>query len=264
MVLGADHFYSFGVLLAYSFAFGIRDLHNQNLVVTESHIQAIDAEVVLADLILPNESVLLPYKDIEFESCGARTLRATMGGLSNDDRRNIFSGYVDTFAAIFKSHAQLCATFDAIDLTAPIRVIVRNTKNYKSHLNRTVPIQDLLSEEVVQLERGDIPYFFKKLGDERLFYLNDKNFGVGTVQDLGRFKTDIDRHAQSPKKLIGNTDLIERKMVQGIFLFQKQFGDFGRYEFRWNGRNLSFDAELAQNDLTGHTFRKKASSQIKS
>ena len=172
LVLGADHFYSFGVLLAYSFAFGIRDLHNQNLVVTESHIQAIDAEVVLTDLILPNESVLLPYKDIEFNTCGANTLRGSIGGFSNDDRRNVFAGYVDTFAAIFKSHAQLCATFDAIDLTAPIRVIVRNTKNYKSHLNRTVPIQDLLSEEVVQLDRGDVPYFFKKLGDERLFYLS--------------------------------------------------------------------------------------------
>ena len=97
-----QHFYSFGVLLAYAYAFGIRDLHKFNLIKTKTHLQVIDAEVVLANLILPNETVLLPFKDVPFEDCGANLLVNSLEQLSADRRRLIFAGHFDLFAVIFK------------------------------------------------------------------------------------------------------------------------------------------------------------------
>jgi lantibiotic modifying enzyme len=42
----SSHAYSLGVLLAYCYIFGIRDLHRHNLVKTQAHLQVVDAEVV--------------------------------------------------------------------------------------------------------------------------------------------------------------------------------------------------------------------------
>ena len=79
--ISEGHFYSFGALLAYSFIFGIRDLHCGNLVMTSSHLQVVDVEVVLARLILPHESILLPFKQIPWEGSGIAALSPSCSAL---------------------------------------------------------------------------------------------------------------------------------------------------------------------------------------
>src|ERR1017187_4327930 len=64
--LAPSHFYGFGILLAYTYIFGIRDLHRQNLILTKSHLQPVDVEVVLTKLVLPSETLLLPFKNMGY------------------------------------------------------------------------------------------------------------------------------------------------------------------------------------------------------
>jgi hypothetical protein len=251
-----EHFYSFGVLLGYAYIFGIRDLHKYNLILTETHVQAIDAEVVLTDLILPNESVLLPFKDIDFDLCGARTIWPTLNEISKSAQRNVFAGYVDLFANVFKKHEEILSMLNKLNLDAPIRVIVRNTREYSRHLNKSFVLTNLLLEEAVQLERGDIPYFFKKCGDDRLYFLTDPQGAAETVADTGLFLPDIARHAEIPNKLVGNRSTIEQKMIQGLFLMEKWFNVTEAYELTWCGRSLRSQPNEIHNEFTGRTFRK--------
>jgi hypothetical protein len=256
-----QHFYAFGVLLAYAYALGVRDLHKNNLILTETHLQVIDAEIVLTDLILPNETVLLPFKDIAFDRCGANSLAQSLSDFSTNDRRQIFAGYFDVFAILHRRQKEIQTTLENATLTAPIRVIVRNTRVYKRHQDGTTQIHGLLAEERVQLERGDIPYFFKKCDDGNLYWLSSANGAESIVSSFGEFGPDIARHAQIPAKLVGAPTTIERKMIQGAFLLQKLLVDSAAYDFAWNGKRLLLNADGCENQFTGQTFRKKLAAQ---
>lgn len=255
--INSEHFYSFGVLLAYTFAFGIRDLHRSNLVLTESHLQPVDAEVVFTDLVLPNETILLPFKDIEFSQCGLSALGKEANKPSAENMDHLFSGYVDMFATLFRFRENLLLSFESVILNAPIRVIVRNTKIYKKHMSREALVYDFLPEEIKQLERDDIPYFFKRCGDDRVFWISGEDNEISSVQSLANFKSDISRHAQTPRHLLSDPALIEKKMVQGVFFLQKHFGDFKHRDFFWNGKNFRIGPDLCENKFTGHTFKKR-------
>jgi hypothetical protein len=255
-----EHFYGFGVLLAYAYVFGIRDLHTNNLILTDTHLQAIDAEIVLTDLVLPHETILLPFKDVEFDRCGASKLATAMDEFSKDGRREILAGYLDAFAIFFRKQIEIQQTLETSLLTTPARVIVRNTREYRPYLNGSAPLDDLLPEERIQIERGDVPYFFKICGDQNLYWLSESNGAKSIVSDLGDYAPDIARHAQSPEKIIGTPSVIERKMVQGAFLLKKLFHDNAAYEFAWNGKQILIEENGLENHATGHAFRNKSKS----
>jgi lantibiotic modifying enzyme len=257
-----EHFYSFGVLLAYSFVFGIRDLHKFNLVRTKSHLQAVDAEVVFTDLLLPHESVLLPFKDVSIELSGIRHLTDSLGKIPTNEKRAILSGYFDLFAVLYEKQEQILAALETNAGDAPVRVILRNTGIYKAHLKGGPKIDDLLAEEKEQLNRGDIPYFFKRLGDDRLHWLSASDHNVGVVATVGNFQADVSRHASSPSKLIGNRELTEKKMVHGTFLLQKQLLIREPYNFLWNEKFLRISLEGLVNEATGREFRNSSRSPL--
>jgi len=250
-----QHFYSFGVLLGYTYAFGIRDLHKFNLIKTKSHLQVIDAEVVLTNLILPNETILLPFKDVPFEDCGASLLIDSLEQLSTEQRRLIFAGYFDLFAVIFKKQKALVDCLTTIQCQAPIRILVRNTRIYSNHLNGKSKIQDLLEEEQLQLERGDVPYFFKRLSDDRLYWISSENRNAASVKSLESFKSDVDRHAQPVSILLGTPEAVEKKMAQGALFLQRKLGISEAYEFSWNGGKLILSSGEFKNAFTGTQFR---------
>ena len=55
-------------------------------------------------------------------------------------------------------------------LTIPIRHIMRDTVQYRKWLeDQEVPVISFCSDELKQLERRDIPYYFKFLGDPNLY-----------------------------------------------------------------------------------------------
>ena len=255
-----QHFYSFGVLLAYAYLFGIRDLHKFNLIKTKTHLQVIDAEVVLTNLILPNESVLLPFKDVPFEVCGLNLLTDSLDDLTPSQRQSMFAGYFDLFALAFCRQKLLLEALDNAASIAPIRVIIRNTKVYTGHLNGNSRIPDLLSEEQIQIERGDVPYFFKRIGDQQLHWISSASGSTSSVQSTESFKVDVDRHAQTPSVLIGSPDTIEKKMAQGALFLQRKFGSSDSCEFSWNGKKLLLEPSELKNEFTGSYFssRKKS------
>jgi len=104
---------------------------------------------------------------------------------------NCSPGYFDLFAALYQNHTEILQSFENTVFSTPIRVIIRNTRNYRHHLSNQTPINDLLPEDRIQLERGDIPYFLKKCEDDRLYWISSESGNESVVAEVGSFKMDI-------------------------------------------------------------------------
>lgn len=238
----ASHFYSFGALLAYCYVFGIRDLHSGNLLMTPTHLQVIDAEVVLTRLVLPHETVLLPFKEVRWQKSGVGAL-VSESQLSSENGEIILSGYFDMFTHLIKNRSLLLKKFEGVtDLDIPIRVLLRNTVDYKT-------AKDFLSEEFAQLLRNDIPYFFKRLGQKELLWLEKKDTEIKTGP-LGRFEPDIARHAIHPSVILSEEMISNERLVQGAFLIYRKLGLSSEYRLKnntqINSRSIFFESSNYQ------------------
>jgi len=158
--------------------FGITDILSENLIVTEKGLCAIDIESVFH---ITNNAfdtgVLVGRNSLPF-MCGL----AAMPRVSN------WKDVLLTFEKFFltATEKQKCLNdyiqdhFEEMKQQA-IRTLIRNTFHYatgKDDLSLIDPDQtklDLLPEEKIQLKRGDIPYFFKKIGTEGLYCYTTKD-----------------------------------------------------------------------------------------
>ncbi|MBX9767482.1 MAG: type 2 lantipeptide synthetase LanM [Bdellovibrionales bacterium] len=216
-------FYSFGALLAYCYIFGIQDLHKFNVVETHTHLQVIDAEAVLSNLTLPNETLLLPFKSVDHSTAAMDSIAASYKNFRYEQVKALFAGYYDLCSILLRQTNEIKTVVrDAVPAKTPIRVILRNTAKYTDMLaSRNFP-GDLLHEEAEQLNRGDVPYFFKFIGTENLYWINQKGNVSTTVKKLGVFDGDVRRSGSSLDILLGEKSDLEKRMHQGgLFLLMK-------------------------------------------
>jgi len=220
--LQPSHFYGFGVLLAYTYIFGIRDLHQQNLIMTKTHLQPVDIEVVFTQLVLPSETLLLPFKTFGYEAVGIGSLAKSPRDFGQEQVRQVFAGYFDFFICAKNRKDQIAHALSDADLSShPCRVIVRNTSEYGRHIEGKQPLEPLASEKA-QLSRGDIPYYFKYLGKKDLRWLATPDQHE-IEEHLGIFTEDIDRHAVSPLGLLEANLSTDQKMIQGAMQIVRHF-----------------------------------------
>ncbi len=216
-----SHYYSLGALLGYTYALGIRDLHKANVITMKHHIQIVDVEVVFASLLLPNETLLLPFKEIGVESCGAQGL--LNDGVSTERLALILAGYFDVFESLFRNRERIIDVFDDLDTTIrtiPIRHILRDTFRYRAS-DRDSFDPPLLSAENRQLDRGDIPYFFKLLGQPEVFEYVDRNGAIANVELQEPFLRGAAREAISPKSLLEQGRLDALRATGILYLVKK-------------------------------------------
>jgi len=216
-----EHFYAFGVLIAYCYIFGIRDLHKQNLIKTESHFQVVDAEVVFTRLILPSETLLLPFKHIGYELAGIGVFANNKSEHTTEQKQKIIDGYIDLFKLVMVRKNEIDKVLGELDLRShPVRVIVRNTSEYKNILN--LPPANFLDSELMQLERGDIPFFFKYLGCDSLFWTEKRDKESIDFIKL-EFEKDINRHAKFYPNGWCDSIATEKMLATGFLSISKFF-----------------------------------------
>lgn len=166
-----EQLFGFGYLLAYAYAFGIQDIFAENTIRTPSGLQVIDAEIVFSKFTLPNESFLFPFRNCAFEKAALSHLLPSMAEIDLSAIKQILRGFCELLSAVDKNRSQILERLSRETSLAevPIRILLRETSDYRSWQTREYA-RPLLSEEVEQLKRGDIPYFFKLMGDPGLFY----------------------------------------------------------------------------------------------
>lgn len=188
-----------GRSLAFWSWFGVADLHWENMVLgldAEGHIvfTPVDIEMVLADLSLPTETKLLPDADPEVadvcrHAAGVRRVLPYLGKPLDVADLLIMASAYRKMLALLDGHAREMASFFE-QLPAwremPIRVCLRGTDEYvQGDFRELWP--PLLDEEKEQLDRGDIPYFFRLYDKPGIHY-----FGNSTLSDIGTLPMEGD------------------------------------------------------------------------
>ncbi len=161
---------------------GLSDLHWENLVLGVDArgrivFGPLDVEMILADLSSPTETKLLPDADPEYaavcqHAAGVRRVLPYLGKpVQPADLLAMLGGYRETLGCLTRHARELGRVFaDLAELRqTPIRVCLRGTEEYV----RAEPAAlwpPLLPEELLQLERGDVPYFFRLYGERGIHY----------------------------------------------------------------------------------------------
>ena len=112
--------------------------------------------------------------------------------MTEENKKQLILGYWDLFDFVIRKKQEIEEILATQDFSKkPCRMIIRNTSEYKYFLER-LP-DNALPSEIEQMKRGDIPYYFKFIGDKNLYWLN--SFGTyRNESSVGIFQRDIDRH----------------------------------------------------------------------
>lgn len=162
-----------GRLLALSSWLGLSDLHWENLVLgVDRHERTVfgplDIEMIFAVLSLPTETKLLPDPDPEYaqvcrHASGVRRALPYLGKpIQAEHLVALASAYRRVLELLDRHASAIARAFLALPglHETPIRICLRGTDDYVRA--RSEPLwPPLLPAEVEQLERGDIPYFFR-------------------------------------------------------------------------------------------------------
>lgn len=172
---------------------GVADLHWENLVLGvdargRTVFGPLDIEMILADLSLPTETKLLPDADPEYaavcqHASGVRRVLPFLGKpVTPDILLNVAGAYRGTLQLLGRHQSAIAKVFSSLPglRATPLRVLLRGTAEYV-HANVQPLWPPLLEAETEQLERGDIPYFFRLYGRAGIYYYTEP-----TLSRLGR------------------------------------------------------------------------------
>ncbi|MEP7052380.1 MAG: hypothetical protein ABJB12_18580 [Pseudomonadota bacterium] len=170
--------------------FGVADLHWENLVLGRDArgrtvFGPLDVEMILADFARPTETKLLPDADPEYaaicrHAAGVRRVLPYLGKpIAAPELVEMVSAYRSTLLLLDRNAAALAAVLDSLPelREAPIRVCLRGTAEYVAG-DRAKLWPPLLEAEAEQLERGDVPYFFRLYGRPGIHYYGDEALGL--------------------------------------------------------------------------------------
>jgi lantibiotic modifying enzyme len=184
-------YFTVGQQIAYFVSLGITDLLLENFQINENGLQLIDAECIFGFTTNLEESALLPFSGQIFD--GKFGLFAYYFGL--EDKKllgHLIAGYVDGLHKIEVNREEI---IDSLNKELgdcnilPIRVLLRPTAEYDLFLNQDIlPSAPFIKEEITQLNRGDVPYFFKYYAGSEVMYYTTADFNIGIV-DLGPLQT---------------------------------------------------------------------------
>ena len=180
-----------GQLLAFAQFFGWTDLHSENIAVGREKggrmvFGPMDLEAVFESQIFPIRTMLLPTTTSHGRATfGLGRILPILGSISPADLLIMAVAFHQQWGLLFENQARILRTLQKMireDHQAPqdrskprihsipIRFLIRPTRDYRSHE------ADLLDEELEQLARGDIPYFFRFLDQpSKLFYFAERS-----------------------------------------------------------------------------------------
>lgn len=178
-----DAYRCIGSALACLLWFGITDLHGSNVVFGLDPagclvFSPVDIECLFEDIYLPSQAHLVPAGKSQIKSSGLAAVRKYL----------LEHGTISMIAAVCDGFLEAISFFERFDaelmpvvsrderLEVPVRVIIRSTRDYHAVLMKKgePAAPPLAPSERVQLDRGDIPYFFRRMSRrEILSYADD-------------------------------------------------------------------------------------------
>lgn len=168
-----------GKQVAYFSVFGVSDILLENIKIHAQGIQLIDLECLFDYNLCLEEMALLPYPDTEFN--GKYGLFPFLFRVGDSNLVGHFAcGLIEGILTL-KYHQEIILKTLQKEISnhsapIPIRVLLRSTAIYDLYLSEGLtPLHPFIPSERQQLERGEIPYFFKYIGEPLIrFYKNEE------------------------------------------------------------------------------------------
>lgn len=202
LILERKNLLSIGSLIALVQWFGMGDLHSENIFIGFQNnrfiASPIDIECIFEEYKIPSQSLIIPSFLIKEEESGLAKVFDTfkLKPIENSSSVLLF-GYADTYLKL-SEHAE--SIFSSIKSVSPIekicsRVILRSTQKYYDHISDSKKL-DLYPDEEHQTDNGDIPYFFRFLTSQQIyFWKTEKEYEQSSI-----LLSDFDKlEAQLPK-----------------------------------------------------------------
>lgn len=246
--LSDRNFLEIGSIIAMAQWFGLSDLHHENMFIGHKVdgrfvCSPIDIECIFEHHNLPSQSLLVPSYLIKKEQSGLRSIFKHVNEGSHI--ACLISGYIDTYVklnSVSNDIYQLVLSLSDIkDISS--RVILRSTQKYYD-LKEGVDNFDLFDEERKQIENGDIPYFFKFLDSEDIYYWNTPESFSKVNISLNDFE-NLNQQIITFDKTFFSSDKKDTQLNLGISQITKYF-DLNRamdYQVSFDSTEISYIGE---------------------
>lgn len=176
----ADEARKLGAAIALMAFFGVVDLNMENVQFARREqrfvFAPLDIECIGADVSHLAQSFLAYSKQVPEFKCGLVSLLPLLRKNRDALACGLLVGYLDTLAHALTIEGQLDLIMArAIGLERPpIRVLLRPTKSYSGFMNGTAKAKEFaispLASEIEQMQRGDIPYYFRYPDEEVIYH----------------------------------------------------------------------------------------------
>lgn len=163
-----------GAVIGLASWFGMGDLHRQNVAFGALDdgrpvCAPLDIECLLVDHQLPAQSRLIGYHDEKGKGCGLAGFQALLeeAGRPGILVAAVLHGYIGAIVTLTGREREVAAALSSEPGISrwPIRVILRDTAEYAAILAGAGPADGspaLLPSERAQLDRGDVPYYYRE------------------------------------------------------------------------------------------------------
>jgi hypothetical protein len=178
-ILQAKDIESIGVLLAIAVCFGWSDISAENMVLGRKNDVLVFSPVDLESVLMPTgrlaDTMLTHASDLCDSNVGLNVIRAQLRSLSDSNTPAIIIGAFSSILSLLYQHRYELSLLVNKQIQEPIRLKLRPSDFYRNILSSSKPAiqnKDLIEEEIRQLNRGEIPYFFTRAGQEQLFWFD--------------------------------------------------------------------------------------------
>jgi hypothetical protein len=234
--LGDNDFFSFGQLLAYCYYFGIQDLHKDNILWSQDGLQVIDAEQAFSELLLPNQTLMLPAnREIIWSAALNLLKKSSLEHLSRSQARSLLDGFFELSILFIENISEITEILrqNIRDIKQqPIRIFFRGTREYVEALTRESIRGNFFDEETIQLSRGDVPYFFKFMGNESVFYYSSIDWEITKVKVPDGFQKFVSYCAKDPADLITEIN-VKQQWARGMLYLVKKLSALNSEDTHW-------------------------------
>ncbi len=244
-IFDQNYFFKFGALLGYSFVAGIQDLHRENVIFSQHGPLVVDTEVVLSQLKLPDQTQLLRRRSTQFDFT---TAISKMSEDSNELEEKYFwaltDGFIQSLVGLAQEAQSVAATIQksisSRGSKPKVRVLFKATSTYRKYLSGEETREIFSSSELIQLQRNDVPYFFKFIDSPDVYFMKSETESANADPDPSQ-KALADIVGLSPQEIFNSERILRSLLPQGIFYLLKH-----HLNANWSGnwKNRFVDVEV--------------------
>lgn len=208
----------YGELLGLVSVFGITDLHRENVLNIENRPRLIDIECLFWGAELPSETFLLSKNAFEWsKSVWLSTRFSGLRTLGVAEVVLILKGYRRLLDCMLQHCADLANFFATIPFRShPLRVLIERTRDYRAAMEASeVSLNLFLEEELTQMRRGDIPYFYGFSGQQDIYFFESETRPKVLSSRKPLVEEKLRRAFKTPEELL-NVERLMRLKKQGI------------------------------------------------